>query len=67
MTATDEERTNGSARLRQTECDRPRPMVVARTMPSALDEPEVNVFACRHCGADFITEDHLTIAGTTAP
>jgi hypothetical protein len=40
-------------------------MIVARTIPGILDEPEVNVFECRRCGVDFITADHLTIAGTT--
>ena len=44
-----------------------RPMVVARTIPGVLDEPEVNVFKCIRCGVNFITEDHLTIAGTTVP
>jgi hypothetical protein len=44
-----------------------RPMVVARTIPSVFDEPEVNVFACKRCGAGLITEDHLTIAGTAVP
>jgi len=42
-------------------------MVVARTIPGVLDEPEVNVFKCSRYGVDFITEDHLTIAGTTVP
>jgi hypothetical protein len=42
-------------------------MVVARTIPGVLDKPEVNVFKCRRCGVDFITEDHLTIAGTAVP
>jgi len=44
-----------------------RPMIVARTIPGALGVPEVNVFECRRCSVDFITEDHLTIAGTTEP
>ena len=44
-----------------------RPMILARTIPSVLDEPEVNVFGCSGCRVDFITEDHLTIAGTVAP
>jgi hypothetical protein len=42
-------------------------MILARTIPGALGEPEVNVFECRRCSVDFITEDHLTIAGTTEP
>ena len=44
-----------------------RPMVVARTILGLLDEPEVNVFECRRCRVDFITEDHLTIAETALP
>ena len=44
-----------------------RPMVVARTILGLLDEPEVNVFKCSRCRVDFITEDHLTIAGTAVP
>ena len=44
-----------------------RPMIVARTIPGVLDEPEVNVYECSHCRVDFITEDHLTIAGTVVP
>jgi hypothetical protein len=37
-----------------------RPMIVARTIPGVLYEPEVNVYECSRC-IDFITEDHLTI------
>ena len=44
-----------------------RPMIVARTIPGVLDEPEVNVFKCSRCGVDFMTEDHLTISGTAVP
>src|ERR1019366_7430782 len=44
-----------------------RPMVVARTILGLLDEPDVNVFECRRCRVDFITEDHLTIAETALP
>jgi hypothetical protein len=42
-------------------------MIVARTIPGVLDEPAVNVFKCSRCGVDFMTEDHLTIAGTAVP
>jgi hypothetical protein len=42
-------------------------MVVARTIPAVLDVLQINVFACRCCGVDFITEDHLTTSGTAAP
>jgi hypothetical protein len=42
-------------------------MILARTIPGVLDEREVNVFECSACRVDFITEDHLTIAGTTEP
>jgi hypothetical protein len=42
-------------------------MVVARTILGLFDEPEVNVFKCGRCRVDFITEDHLTIAGTAVP
>lgn len=42
-----------------------RPMTVARTIPGIRDTPELNVFECCRCGVNFITEDHLTIAGTT--
>ena len=34
-----------------------RPMVIARTIPGVLDEPEVNVFECSCCRVDFMTED----------
>ena len=37
------------------------------TIPGVLDEPEVNVFECSRCRVDFLTEDHLTIAGTAVP
>jgi hypothetical protein len=36
-----------------------RPMIVARTIPGVLDQPEVNVYECSRCRVDFITEDHL--------
>ena len=42
-------------------------MIVARTIQGVLDEPEVNVYECSRCGVDFITKDHLTIAGTAVP
>jgi hypothetical protein len=42
-------------------------MIVVRTIPGVLDEPEVNVFECKRCKVDFITEDHLTISGTAVP
>jgi hypothetical protein len=42
-------------------------MIVARTIPGVLDEPEVNVYECSRCRVDFITEDHLTISGTAVP
>jgi len=32
-------------------------MVIARTIPGVLDEPEVNVFECSCCRVDFMTED----------
>ena len=44
-----------------------RPMIVIRTIPGVLGEPDVNVFECSHCRVDFTTEDHLTIAGTVVP
>ena len=49
-----------------------RPMIVARTIPGVLDEPEIdepeiNVCECSRCRVDFITEDHLTISGTAVP
>ena len=44
-----------------------RPMILTRTIPSVLDEPEVNVFECSSCGVNFITEGHLTISGTAVP
>ena len=44
-----------------------RPMIVARTIPGVLDEPEVNVYECSRCKVNFMTEDHLTIAGTAVP
>ena len=49
-----------------------RPMIVARTIPGVLDEPEIdepviNVCECSRCRIDFITEDHLTISGTAVP
>ena len=44
-----------------------RPMIVARTIPGVLDEPEVNVFRCSGCRVDYITEDYLTIARTAVP
>jgi hypothetical protein len=36
-----------------------RPMVIARTIPGVLDEPEVNVFECSCCRVDFMTEGPL--------
>jgi hypothetical protein len=42
-----------------------RPMTVARTIAATSIEPELNVYRCNICSVDFITEDHLTIAGTT--
>jgi transposase-like protein len=44
-----------------------RPMIVIRTIPGVLGEPDVNVFECSHCRVDFTTEDHLTISGTVVP
>jgi hypothetical protein len=42
-------------------------MVVARSILGLFDEPEVNVFKCSGCRVDYITEDHLPIAGTAVP
>jgi hypothetical protein len=39
-------------------------MAVDRTIAATPIEPELNVYKCVYCGVDFITEDHLTIAGT---
>ena len=45
-----------------------RPMHCARTLTHEADDDEnVNVYECVFCKVNFITEDHLPIAGRVAP
>lgn len=38
-------------------------MNIARTLPSDDEKPETHVFKCSYCKLDFITEDHVPVAG----
>jgi hypothetical protein len=62
--------TEGVSYLEATMSDNPlcpncsRPMHITRTLPHAdCDVDDVNVFKCSYCGVNFITEDHVPVAG----